>query len=484
MTPAKLLGLLLFVAYIVALKILSVLDIGSIFEHPLLLPILNTLFAGIIPIGIALLAARTYSKSGSSSVLFMGCGMLSFGLCAIFAGWLIRASDGANINVTVYNTGGFLGSLFHVIGAILSVAGIGYPDEIGKRRTKLIFAYLGILIFVLCFSLAALRGLIPSFFIQGVGPTELRQAILGTAVLLYAVSSISFMALYFTRETDFIYWYSLCLAMLAIGLFAFFVQKSVGCPIGWLGRSANYVGGIFALVAVLGALRDAKARGEHVEQSISDLFQDRPPGHRYGFLAVLPIPIFLFLLVILASLGIRTVFEPPGLYAALNTLFLMILPFSVVYFATRGYLHSGLYRMLMLGSGTLTLGLGSLFSGWLLTLQDVGPNAAATILNLSFLLSAIFHLLAGAFVFIGINWKKDTRHKQLIVAFTYLGIAVLMAMLMALTIKGLFPVFFVKGEGPTALRQTVVGTAAILFGISGLLLVIVYVFSRTRMFYW
>ena len=121
MTPTKFLGLLLVIVYVVALKVLSVLDIGSIFEHRLLLPILNTLFAGMIPIAIALIAGRTSSKSGSSTVLFMGCGMLSFGLCAISAGWLIRASDGANLNVTVYNTGAFLGSLFHAIGAVLSL---------------------------------------------------------------------------------------------------------------------------------------------------------------------------------------------------------------------------------------------------------------------------------------------------------------------------------------------------------------------------
>ena len=75
-----------------------------------------------------------------------------------------------------------------------------------------------------------------------------------------------------------------------------------------------------------------------------------------GFLPVLPIPIFLVLLVIMASLNLETVFDPPGLFAALNTLFLTIFPLSVVYFATKGYLHSGFFTMLMLGSGALTLG--------------------------------------------------------------------------------------------------------------------------------
>jgi PAS domain S-box-containing protein len=484
MTPAKLLGLLLVIVYVVGLKVLSVLDIGSIFEHRLLLPIMNTLFAGLIPVAISLIAGRVYSKSGSSTVLFMGCGMLSFGLCAISAGWLIRASDGANLNVTVYNTGAFLGSIFHATGAILSLVGIGYPDEIGKRRLGVVLAYLGITIFVICFSLAALRGLIPPFFIQGAGPTELRQAILGSAVLLYVVSSIFLMAHYFKRKTDFLYWYSLCLAMLAIGLFAFFVQKSVGSPIGWLGRSANYFGGIFALVAVLWALRDARSKGAHVEQSVADLFQGLDPHYRYGFLAVLPIPIFLILLIIMASLGVRTVFEPPGLFAGLNILFLTILPLSAVYFATRGYFYSGVFTLLMLGSGTLTLGLGGVLSVWILGLEGGGSNAGAIVLNSAFLLSAIFQTLGGVSAFIGRDPNENIPQKRLIVAFSYMGIAFLMVMLGVVTLKGFVPPFFVKGVGPTALRQVVIGVAAILFGVSGLLLLVVHLFSRTRLFYW
>ena len=47
-----------------------------------------------------------------------------------------------------------------------------------------------------------------------------------------------------------------------------------------------------------------------------------------------------------------------------------------------------------------------------------------TILNLFFLLAAIFHLLGGVSGFIGVHPKKDSRHKELIVAFSYVGIAV------------------------------------------------------------
>jgi uncharacterized membrane protein YcfT len=104
MTPAKILGLLLVIVYIVALRALEVFDIPHGFEPALLLPLLNTLFHGIIPIYVAYIAAQSYLKGGSITVLFMGCGMLAFGLCAIFAGWLIRASDGPNLTVTPIET--------------------------------------------------------------------------------------------------------------------------------------------------------------------------------------------------------------------------------------------------------------------------------------------------------------------------------------------------------------------------------------------
>ena len=326
--------------------------------------------------------------------------------------------------------------------------------------------------------------LVPPFFIQGVGPTDLRQGILGSSVLLYFVSSIFLMAYYFRGKSDFLYWYSLCLAMLAIGLLAFFVQKSVGSPIGWLGRSANYVGGVFAIVAILRALRDAKTTGVRLEESIAGFFRAGAASYKGRFLEILPIPTFLILLVIIASLDSKTVFEPPGLFAALNTLFLSILPLGVVYFSTRGFLRSGLLTLFMLGSGALTLALGSLLSGWALALQGGGPNGAATIFNLACLVSAVFHLFGGASAFTGGHPKKDTRHKELIVAFTYIGIAFLMAILTLVTLDGIVPLFFVQGQGPTPLRQVVLGFTVILFGISGLLSLVIYMFSKTRMLYW
>src|SRR5208283_1745099 len=114
---------------------------------------------------------------------------------------------GANFSVTLYNAGAFCGSLFHAVGALLGLVGTGYSDDTGRRKVQVMVAYTGLLAVTIVFSLAVLRDLVPAFFIPGVGSTDLRQAILGTSVLMFFVSSASLMAYYFKSKSDFLYWY-------------------------------------------------------------------------------------------------------------------------------------------------------------------------------------------------------------------------------------------------------------------------------------
>ena len=68
--------------------------------------------------------------------------------------------------------------------------------------------------------------------------------------------------------------------MLALGLFAFYIQKVVGSPIGWVGRTSNYVGTIFALIAILAAVRSGKSRGLPLEEVISSFFVDAEANYK------------------------------------------------------------------------------------------------------------------------------------------------------------------------------------------------------------
>ncbi|MFB0536675.1 MAG: PAS domain S-box protein [Anaerolineae bacterium] len=138
----------------------------------------------------------------------------------------------------------------------------------------MILAYLGVLVFTALLTVASLRGAIPPFFIQELGPTLLRQVVLGTAVALFGISSLFLMRLYSKSKETFQYWYSLALALIAVGLSAVFLQKAVGSPIGWTGRSAQYLGGIYFLIAVLITYMEGRLRIS--EEKLRSMFTSSP----------------------------------------------------------------------------------------------------------------------------------------------------------------------------------------------------------------
>ncbi len=277
---SKLAGLLLVSTSLLSVVALYALDISFLYEPKHLLGVTNTVFTAIIPLVVSFFAGRSYLRTGSSSVLLMGCGMLGFGLCAGSAGWLRELQGGANFNVTIYNTGALLGSLCHFAGAIINSSRKTYQRETDRQKLTLIPAYAAILIFAVLFSFATVQHVVPPFFIQGSGPTAVRQIVLGLAIFLYAASSLLFMNNYLRIKSDFLYWYSLCLAMLALGLFAFYIERIVGSPIGWAGRTSNYAGAIFSLIAILAAVRSGKSSGLPVEEVIAGFFVDAAANYQ------------------------------------------------------------------------------------------------------------------------------------------------------------------------------------------------------------
>ena len=260
-------------AFIALIAILVMLDMRVIFEPPLLLPVLNTVLISVIAILVAYLSARSYLKTGSLNLLLLGSGVLAFGSANQVAGWLLGAPGGANISLTIDNTGVLFASVFHLVGAASTWAAVASEKASRRRKSKVVIAYLGVLVFTAVLTMAVLQGAFPPFFIQGIGPTLFRQEVLGTAVALFAISSFLLMRLFFKWKSDFLYWYSLALALIAIGLSAMFLQKAVGGPIGWAGRSAQYFGSIYFLIAVLTAIRGAPTRGVPLEKKYQDFLE-------------------------------------------------------------------------------------------------------------------------------------------------------------------------------------------------------------------
>jgi PAS domain S-box-containing protein len=250
------------------------LDIRTVFEPPLLLAVLNTLLISVVSFAVAYIAARSYMKRGLGNILILGGGVLAFGLGNLIAGCLVASPGGPNAAVAVHNTAALLGSVLHVLGAVVVSAGVTAQGEPVRRRLTVITAYLFVLGAVGAVTLASLSGALPTFFIQGIGPTLLRQYVLGTAVALFAVSSLLFMKRYSKLRGSFLYWYSLGLGLIALGLSAVFFQKAVGSLIGWAGRSAQYLGGIYFFIAVAGATKRARTAEISLGEAIGSFFRD------------------------------------------------------------------------------------------------------------------------------------------------------------------------------------------------------------------
>jgi PAS domain S-box-containing protein len=266
---------------LVAIAVVAALDIDTVYEHPLLLAVLNTLFIGLFPIAVSVIAARSSIRGGPGVVLWMGCGMLVFGVGSIIAGWVVQIDP--NFTVTVHNISVFFGALFHAIGALISINPGGSAarrELLSRGRNNWALYYAAILIGLVVLTFAVLSRVTPPFFIQGSSPTSIRQVVLGLSIILYIFSASVFLNLYLKSRSRFLYWYSIALGLIACGLLAVLAQSAVGTPLGWLGRFTQYLGGILAVAAIHSAQRSSAQAGTTIADIITSYFTDPQAGYR------------------------------------------------------------------------------------------------------------------------------------------------------------------------------------------------------------
>ncbi|MBZ0173727.1 MAG: PAS domain S-box protein [Candidatus Methanoperedens sp.] len=267
-------------AFIVLLAILTPFDNRVLSEPLWLLPILNTVFIFVIYLSVAYICAKSYLASGSPSIFLLGCGMLAFGSASLLGGWLIAAPGGINVNVTLVNVGALFGSIFHLTGAMLTLMRINAKPDLKRRKRNLTLAYPGILISIILLTIVSFQGITPPFFLQGTGPTPLRQVVLGTAAMLFAISAFLFMRLYFRLKEIYLYWYFLALMLVSINLFAALFVHTVGSLFSWAVRLPLYFGGIYFLNAIFIARRTALNRGTSIEEAVANFFREPDENFR------------------------------------------------------------------------------------------------------------------------------------------------------------------------------------------------------------
>jgi PAS domain S-box-containing protein len=266
----KLLGILpipLLFGLIVVTR--SLPSLGKVvFEPPLLLPLLNTVFVCVTLGIVAYFALRSYLASGNSNILFIGCGALALGTGSLLAGWLEEAG-GPNVVVTIHNLATLLAALLWAVGALQIYA----ETNVASRRHKLATGYCGVLLFIALIAISAKSGELPVFFRQGVGPTLIRQLVLALALILLALTVGTMLQRFRRKRSRFIYWYALALALLVVNVIGISIQTSVGNLVGWVSRSTLYLGCVYFLIAVVAIRREAQATGQAAAEALASIFQ-------------------------------------------------------------------------------------------------------------------------------------------------------------------------------------------------------------------
>lgn len=253
--------------FCLAIGLLAYLRLQEAWNPPLLIPVLNGLFLTCIPLLLSTLAARSFLAGQPASVLFLGCGTLSLALASALASLLFGAQM-INRGVTIYNTGACLAGACHLISGLWTTCADGGTPRYG--RSLLAWLYLAVMASIAALAVAIYQNLLPTFFVEGRGATLWNQLVLLTAATLFTISAVLLSASRNEANRAFRRWYALGLGLIAAGLVGVSVQVRLGDPLNWAGRAAQYLGGLYMLIAVTISVRRSGTWMLPLEQALRE----------------------------------------------------------------------------------------------------------------------------------------------------------------------------------------------------------------------
>ncbi|RJQ87546.1 MAG: PAS domain S-box protein [Desulfobacteraceae bacterium] len=232
----------------------------KVYAPTYVLAVLNIVFLGFTSLLISYIAARSYIRSGALSILLLGSGALMFGAASITSEWFLYVGGGVNIADTIDVSSALLTGGFY-FAATLSVL-VDWPREMDafRRQKKLRICYASVVLLEALIVLAAFQGMFPTFYMNG--PSVLRQMLAGASSALLFIAGLHILLFYIVNRTDFLFWYALALMIIAQGFLCAILQRSDLGLIGWTGRLAQYLGGLYLLVAASVVVRQRPL--EHV----------------------------------------------------------------------------------------------------------------------------------------------------------------------------------------------------------------------------
>lgn len=240
----------------------------------------NVIFISLVSFLVAALAAIGFVKIGIWQFMWLGSGVLSFGVATSLAQALDH-TVGLNFAYTVEDIGALLASALHVWGTVGLVAAVSRVHTYRPQSWWPVgLVYGGILVFLLLVTALSLNNLFPQFFVPGVGSTVIGALFIGVSVVLFFASSVLLMGLYFRIKTDLLYWYSLGLFLLCLSLFIVAFTKNLGDLVGWVGRGTQYLAEAYFLIAVITAVREARSKTRDFRKAIAELFPTSSLSYR------------------------------------------------------------------------------------------------------------------------------------------------------------------------------------------------------------
>ena len=231
---------------------------------------LNLIFWSIATISISYISAKSFLKEGSAIVLVISCSIIVLGLSLIISGWVTDFSG--NYSVAIANIGIFASSVLQVLCGILSITG-KTNSKVGNSLKTLISIYIVTIVFVLALSVLVCLDYVPTFYTAS-GPTLLRQTVLGSGIIFFAIACILFIGQYLKSKASSLYWYALAIGLISVSLSSTFEVKVLGDLPTWLGRIGLYIGTIYLIAAILSTKR--KAEGTDRASAWAEAFKTNP----------------------------------------------------------------------------------------------------------------------------------------------------------------------------------------------------------------
>ncbi|MCE5325442.1 MAG: PAS domain S-box protein [Planctomycetaceae bacterium] len=222
------------------------------YESPAALLGLNFIFLTLTLLIVTFLAGRAFLAGGPAGLLLLGCGalILAMGATAGVLAGMAKSPSGmdANMVVTVYTRCSLMAAVCHLAGVALWVRPVGRLRLRGLLVAVAIVVVLAILGGLMWLSI---YGRLPVFFVQGEGGKLPRQMVVAATIAVYATTAGLLWASNRARRSAFAHWYSLSMVLMAAGLLGVMSVSVLGDPLSWASRAAQYLGGVYMLVAVL-----------------------------------------------------------------------------------------------------------------------------------------------------------------------------------------------------------------------------------------